>query len=588
MTDYFEVSSRDGAARSGELRLSDPVPTPTLADDILVDAGSQWTEDHSIPEGDESALTILPHRGFPGGTASEVKDAFAVDYPDVDFPSAAVVTPDTAAGHSVDAYLLAGAPSVVGYASAFVEAIIDTREAIPDDTALGLSGVATPANLALLVYAGVDLLDTHRAAVRGTQGWYLTTDGEQRLEALEERASALPCACSACQQPVESFTREDCVEHNTNLLEAELARVRGHVRNGTLRSYLEGQSRHSTWQTAAVRRLDQQWGYLEQRTPVVRNRSFSATTEDALRRVEVQRFADRLCSRVQHRFEGKPLLLVPCSARKPYGESRSHSQFQDAANYRAPLASLTSPLGVVPRELELTYPAQHYDAAVTGHWSDSEISFVSSVLERYLEEGAYSRVIAHVAEDGYQAVVETACSGHDLDVEFTVEGHPTDEDSLAALAETLAGEPRITVTDQEHATVKAIADYQFGAGAGEKLFGDFSLSGRYPKNRLHDSEGEQLATMVPQYGMLALTLAGAEQWLESDIPVRRVEIDSFVPSGSVLAPGVVDADASIRPGEEVIVEGPRAFAVGRAEMSGPELLESTRGIGVDVRHAERR
>jgi archaeosine synthase len=98
--------------------------------------------------------------------------------------------------------------------------------------------------------------------------------------------------------------------------------------------------------------------------------------------------------------------------------------------------------------------------------------------------------------------------------------------------------------------------------------------------------GEQLATMVPQYGTLSFTLAGARRWVASDAPTKRVEIDAFVPHGSVLAPGVVDADDEIRVGDEVVVEGPKAFAVGRAAMSGPEMAGSTRGVAVEVRHAD--
>jgi archaeosine synthase len=52
----------------------------------------------------------------------------------------------------------------------------------------------------------------------------------------------------------------------------------------------------------------------------------------------------------------------------------------------------------------------------------------------------------------------------------------------------------------------------------------------------------------------------------------------------VLAPGIVDATDSIRVGEEVIVEGPEAFGIGRAEMHGRAMVESTRGEAVDVRH----
>ena len=58
------------------------------------------------------------------------------------------------------------------------------------------------------------------------------------------------------------------------------------------------------------------------------------------------------------------------------------------------------------------------------------------------------------------------------------------------------------------------------------------------------------------------------------------------PHGSVLAPGVVAASPEIRPGDEVVIEGPKAFAVGRAEMSGPEMVESSRGIASAVRHVE--
>jgi archaeosine synthase len=70
------------------------------------------------------------------------------------------------------------------------------------------------------------------------------------------------------------------------------------------------------------------------------------------------------------------------------------------------------------------------------------------------------------------------------------------------------------------------------------------------------------------------------------VPTRRVEIDGFVPHGSVLAPGVVDATDSIRVGDEVVIEGPKAFAVGRAEMAGTEMVESTRGVAATVRHVK--
>jgi archaeosine synthase len=584
VTEHFEVHERDGAARLGELRLSEPLTTPALGDDVLEDAGSLWVAEREVPDGDPAALTVLPHRGFPRGTAEEVQDAFAVDYPDVAFPSAAVVTPRTATDDGADAYVLAGAPGLVGDARAFVEAVLDVREATPPDTALVLSGVATPRNAALLAYAGVDLLDAHRAAVRGTQGRYLTADGEAELTEVAE----LPCACPVCAEsrPAD-LSPADCAEHNENALRAELRRVRERIRAGRLRDYVEGQVRHAPWLTAAFRRLDQQWGYLEERTPILRGAEMDATTEDALQRVEIRRFANRVTDRYRSRFTDAPLLLVPCSARKPYGDSQSHRKFQDAAGYRAHLVSMTSPIGVVPRELELTYPAQHYDAAVTGEWSAGEVEFVGEVLARYLRANDYPRIVAHVP-DAYRPVVEAALDRVDApDPEFTVADHPTGEASLSNLAAALEGERTIRVSEHERATVRAVADYQFGEGAGEALFDDFDLKGRHPKSRAF-ADGDQLAALVPQYGTLALTLAGGRRWVESSVPVDRVEIDDFLPQGSVLAPGVTDASGDIRIGDEVVVEGPRAFAVGRAAMSGPEMRGSSRGIAVDVRHVEER
>jgi archaeosine synthase len=582
MTDYFEVHERDGPARLGELRLTDPVHTPALVDSVIEDAGSLWPKEREIPEGDEATLTVLPHRSFPAGTESEVEEAFAVEYPDVEFPSATVISRETAQDEGSDAYILSTGPSLAGHAEKCVETIIDVRESIPADTALMLSGVATPANVATLVYAGVDLFDSDRAYVRGLEGFYQTTDGEVFLEDLSE----LPCACPVCQQGREEFDRESCAEHNVAALRAALTRVRERIRTGRLRDYIEGQARHEAWLTATFRRLDQQYAYLEQRTPIMRRDTLLSASNDSMRRVEIQRFAERTSTQYRNRFE-QPLALVPCSARKPYSESQSHGQFHDAIQYRAHKVSMTSPIGVVPQELEYTYPAQHYDSVVTGRWSAEEVEFVSRVLAQYLTNNDYPRYIAHVPPGGYRDICERVEDRLGIEFEYTVTDHPTTGDALANLRDALDGESKYMKREREHNTIRAVADYQFGPAAGDELFGEFSVEGWLPSLRVHE-DGEQLATLVPQYGTLAFTLAGARQWMESSVPTKRVDIDEFVPQGSVLAPGIIDASDEIRVGDEVVVDGPQAFAVGRAAMSGPEMTTSSRGIAVEVRHAEER
>ena len=596
MTEYFEVHERDGAARLGELRLSDPVTTPSLADPVVADAGSLWAADRELPDGDEATLTVLPHRAFPAGTREEVRESFRVDHPDVDFPAVAVVDVPGAEDVGADAYLLSDAAGFIGHGEAFRDAIVAAKESLPADAALFLSGVATPRNVATLASAGVDLVDGTLARVKGLEGRYLTADAAHFLEDLAE----LPCACPACATSRSEFTRADCAEHNVNALKAELRRVRERIRAGRLRDYLEGQARHEGWLTATLREFDDQWGYLEERTPILRDAEITAASAETLDRVEIKRFADRVTTRYRNRFSEQPLVLVPCSATKPYSDSQSHRQFHDAIKWRGHTVSMTSPIGVVPQELETTYPAQHYDAVVTGDWSEEEIGFVTEVLRRYLTRNdGYSRVIAHVPEDGYREICERVEADPAIDVpfEYTCVAHPTTDESLGELNAALEGEPAYSKREREHNTVRAIADYLIGDGAGDELFDTIRTTGRYPKLQVRSDDatggrdgepGEQLATMVPQYGTLSFTLAGARRWVESDAPTKRVAIDGFVPRGSVLAPGILDADATIRVGDEVAVEGPKAFAVGRAQMSGPEMTASTRGVAVEVRHVEER
>ena len=289
-------------------------------------------------------------------------------------------------------------------------------------------------------------------------------------------------------------------------------------------------------------------------------------------RVEIQRFADRVTTRYRNRFDG-PLVLVPCSARKPYSDSQSHAQFHDAIQYRGHQVSMTSPIGVVPQELELTYPAQHYDSVVTGNWSANEIEFVSRVLEAYLEDADYPEIIAHVPGEGYRDICERVADSLGREFTYTVRDHPTTADSLGNLAAELEGWDTYRKSTRERRTVQAVADYQFGAGAGYELFDDVSTQGRYPQLRADDPDGEQLAALAQQYGVLSLTIAGARRWVESSVPTKTVEIEPFVPHGSVLAPGIVDASDDIRVGDDVVVrgrEGPDDAAADPAGRPGHE------------------
>jgi archaeosine synthase len=247
---------------------------------------------------------------------------------------------------------------------------------------------------------------------------------------------------------------------------------------------------------------------------------------------------------------------------------------------------LTSPMGVVPRELEMVYPAAHYDVAVTGYWDLEERGWVSGCLQAFIDNNHFSRVIAHV-EGPYVEV----CAQADREMIFTSTGRITSDESLQSLVDQVGlavREINPVPRNQEQTMLdmfRRMADYEFGMGRGDLLVpAKGIIRGRFPSFVLLDGK-EQLCSISPQYGSLTLTLEGAKRMNLND--AYFVEIGDFVPKGSILAPGVENADPQIRPGDDVFVKGKNAIAVGKAKMSGREMVESSRGMAVELRHVER-
>jgi len=143
-------------------------------------------------------------------------------------------------------------------------------------------------------------------------------------------------------------------------------------------------------------------------------------------------------------------------------------------------------------------------------------------------------------------------------------------------------------------TIRKIADYQFGKDAGEQLFPDnvsFTFSKKTGRIRHIMREGKLIATLNPTSGLLNLTIEGAKRLAAgNEIKFRWVrikdEVAAFIEGGSdVFARHVVDVDREIRPMEEVIILNSRneVIAIGRALLSGVEMLDFKRGVAVRIR-----
>lgn len=628
MTKYFEVEQRDGAARIGKLLLSPEIRTPCILSTAelgnlespgpVVDAGSFWdVESQAELEArvkqirekvGSRTLIILPHQAYVPSVSNdsrsndsrdEAKTPAASGSEKVEGPTGSLLRPEGEILGS-DLYIMEGVGILENNARMFLETLIELKARVSPDTALYAPNFALPENVAMLVYFGIDILDDTRAEIAAYSDIYLTSSGSFYLDSLTE----FPCRCRACAlsnptklMALPKIERAKFLKaHNRDALEAELSLVRERIRAGTLREYVEGQCRVRPWLTALLRLGDFEYSYLEERVPTFRKNQLLADTSEALSRIEIIRFARR----IQERYTPPDLdvlLILPCAARKPYSTSQSHQKFILSLGKHRKFVHemiLTSPLGIVPRELELTYPAAHYDTAVTGHWDEEEKIWVSGCLEAYLSKHNYKVVVAHV-EGAYREICEKVSSKLGIEIIYTAKESLVSLEALTNLKSVIESictakdfsRKSLNAEEEKKNFLRAIADYQFGKAA-KLLFseeaGKLAVKDRFPKYQLFAGK-KQLATLVPQYGMLALSLEGAE--LMSKAGKYIVKIDDFIPFGSILAPGVLQADPQIRPNDEVIVFGKRVLCVGRALMSGVEMVKSSRGVAVDLRHVKK-
>ncbi|MCS7130338.1 MAG: pseudouridine synthase [Archaeoglobaceae archaeon] len=141
--------------------------------------------------------------------------------------------------------------------------------------------------------------------------------------------------------------------------------------------------------------------------------------------------------------------------------------------------------------------------------------------------------------------------------------------------------------------VRAIADYQFGKGAGNALFPEtckFLLSKNGKIRQILD-QNVRIATLKADSGLLTLSIEGARRLQKAfPFPKLRVvvlnEVSEFIADGkSVFAKHIVLVDEKIRANDEVLVvnEKDELLATGKALLSAFEMLELKKGVAVKTR-----
>ena len=447
-----------------------------------------------------------------------------------------------------------------------VDAVVRLRESAGFGRLLCMLGIGEPSTVALLSYMGVDLFDDSLPRAAGLEHVMLMPEAEV------------------------STDDGDVVGANIDSMDAELAKVRMFIRADRLRELADQRSFSSPSNVALLRLYDQNaYEYAEETCSTVGCR-FSCNSTQALRRPDLKRYRGRM--RDYRKPEHKRiLLLLPCSAKKPYHISKTHRAFASAIHTAqhdtlVHEVIVTSPLGMVPRELDACYPANSYDIPVTGEWKCEERAMIREMVGSLIQQG-YDKVICHLGDD-YELVEGLA------DMECTVVGDPTSPRSLENLDKALRAaakgmEPVDYLVDRNN-LARGLLEFQFGREMADLLMDENTYAiGKFPYWKFIREDPEdrkrkaQIGMMTPERGMVSLTLEGAE--ILAGVGYATVEIMDFELKGNLFAVGVVKADPRIRIGDEaIIVCDGQVRGVGVAMMCGREMTDLKRGIAVKVRH----
>ncbi|BAA29204.1 archaeosine synthase subunit alpha [Pyrococcus horikoshii] len=564
----MEVIKHDGPGRLGVIRLEPPVQTPALAGvDFTISPFNSYFNPKEYHDYDFNLAPSIPLSYYTPDEVIEkaLKRIETVDYSkfntfyfpalkrDKYYPRFVELIEE----NDFDAIYIGNSKVMIKDYRGFVATLRILREKFPNAV---LITDLEPFFYPLAVYLGVDAFDVRSLKIYSYEGLGFTPFS--------------PVIWDRPNDPIE-FARE------------MIKIIKIAIQEGKLR-YLVENFLPTVMNVGILRIADKEHGdYLEKYTPV-HDKTVVFISEHSISRPEVFRWRKR----IEERFEppkGIDLLLIfPCSAKKPYSRSRSHMMYRKVMKealgekvHRVHELVVTSPYGVVPREWEWL---AKYDIVVTGHWSESEVRFAGELLAQTIEKYPDIPIVAHV-EGGYREAVKYAMELVNRDVIFTAVGSSTiSKESLDKLKKTLK---EFDLRDAEkdyrryrfYENVRKVFDYYFGLGAGEAVLPENAQIVGSKMLRLIVNNSQ---TGTFQEGVISVTPFGMQRiydklnsyWVEVDFDIR----------GDVFAAGVERADEGIRPNDIVgIVRDGRVVAVGRAVLSGEEMVRAKKGIAVRVR-----
>lgn len=439
--------------------------------------------------------------------------------------------------------------------SALVDVVLSTRKGLAPNRPVHLYGAGHPMVFALATLLGCDMFDSSSYAKYAKDGRMLFSDGTRRVKDLAHQI----CHCPVCSHLSPKELKEDEValaEHNLYVCYNEIRTIKQAIHEGSLWELVERRCSSHPDLLSALRRLRDYWEFLERFESTSKKSSFYFTSVESLYRPLIMRYNSRLVERYSP--PTKKMAVVFPEASKPYSRSYKE-QLEDIPSRVDASFFVESVLGPVPMELDEMYPLAQ--------------SLVPETLDVETRNLMKERTAQFLNAIGFQNTF-----------------HWTDEETKKPER----GELRRDRKDVDTSRLTALADMQFGKGAGEALIKQnvkLVKSKRTGKVRNVLLGDNHLLSLRARDGLFTLRAEGAKILHDTfQSPKMRVVVENeagqFNREGkNVFAKFVKVCDEWIRPKDEVLVvnENDELVAVGRALMNREEMLSFSRGIAARVR-----
>lgn len=410
-------------------------------------------------------------------------------------------------------------------------------------------GLGGPDNAAVLSWLGVDIFDLTRSRKCSSQGYLLSPNGPREFP--------------------DSTNFANMMNHQLDYWYEILTEIKSRISQGTLRNLAEMQSVNSPKLVEHLRlhdRLCRDDGDLVI-SHVPGNRVLQCNSHESLNNPIITQWVDY----IEQNYRppdglDKVMILLPCSARKPYRMSKTHKKFLQAINHTGfHELMVTSPLGLVPRDLEEVWPASHYDIPVTGSWSADEINRTEAMVKTLIDKFAYQYVINHSSMKFELNGVEVIDTRGDLGA--------TSREALDNLSNVIEGlVTKLKSRNRKHHNIlmdnfKSVSRLKMEK---DEWLNGAKIRGKPPYWKL-EKDGKQIAIWSNERRGFSLSKSSVKIIHESE-SLKKITLKSEISwKGDVFYNIIETYDAGIKSGDDLLVmQNKQPIGLARAVASGWE------------------